>query len=120
MNDNDKSFIVVLKAIQKNAQDDVVNNDPASTSQVIDAFKQGELSMVRKIIREYAKFHGHTPGVVTGKPLELGGSEGRLSATGDGLGLLTALAGPGLVFGVVFAAAASVLGVGELLRLRRR
>jgi glutamate dehydrogenase (NAD(P)+) len=41
------------------------------------------------IVDEYAKFHGHTPGVVTGKPLELGGSEGRLSATGDGLGLLT-------------------------------
>jgi glutamate dehydrogenase (NAD(P)+) len=41
------------------------------------------------ILDEYAKFHGHTPGVVTGKPLELGGSEGRLSATGDGLGLLT-------------------------------
>ena len=34
---------------------------------------------------EYSKFHGHTPGVVTGKPLELGGSEGRLSATGRGL-----------------------------------
>ena len=41
------------------------------------------------IVDEYAKFRGHTPGVVTGKPLELGGSEGRLSATGDGLGLLT-------------------------------
>jgi len=41
------------------------------------------------IVDEFSKFHGHTPGVVTGKPLELGGSEGRLSATGDGLGLLT-------------------------------
>jgi glutamate dehydrogenase (NAD(P)+) len=41
-------------------------------------------------VDEYAKFHGYTPGVVTGKPVELGGSEGRLSATGDGVGLVTA------------------------------
>lgn len=37
------------------------------------------------ILDEYAKFHGHTPAVVTGKPIELGGSEGRLSATGRGV-----------------------------------
>ncbi|MDX2154257.1 MAG: Glu/Leu/Phe/Val dehydrogenase dimerization domain-containing protein [Bryobacteraceae bacterium] len=37
------------------------------------------------IVDEYSKFHGWSPGVVTGKPLELGGSLGRESATGRGL-----------------------------------
>jgi glutamate dehydrogenase (NAD(P)+) len=33
---------------------------------------------------EYEQLHGHSPGVVTGKPLALGGSPGRLEATGRG------------------------------------
>jgi glutamate dehydrogenase (NAD(P)+) len=37
------------------------------------------------IADEYSKFHGWQPAVVTGKPLELGGSLGRESATGRGL-----------------------------------
>jgi glutamate dehydrogenase (NAD(P)+) len=37
------------------------------------------------IVDEYAKFHGYNPGVVTGKPLEIGGSAGRSSATGRGV-----------------------------------
>jgi glutamate dehydrogenase (NAD(P)+) len=37
------------------------------------------------IVDEYAKFHGWSPGVVTGKPVELGGSLGRDAATGRGL-----------------------------------
>jgi glutamate dehydrogenase (NAD(P)+) len=37
------------------------------------------------IVDEYSKFHGWSPGVVTGKPLELGGSLGRDAATGRGL-----------------------------------
>ena len=37
------------------------------------------------IVDEYSKYHGWSPAVVTGKPLELGGSVGRESATGQGL-----------------------------------
>lgn len=37
------------------------------------------------IMDEYSKRHGYTPGVVTGKPVELGGSAGRMEATGRGV-----------------------------------
>lgn len=40
------------------------------------------------IVDEYSKFHGYSPGVVTGKPVELGGSAGRLAATGNGLAVV--------------------------------
>jgi glutamate dehydrogenase (NAD(P)+) len=36
-------------------------------------------------VDEYSKFHGYSPAVVTGKPVELGGSLGRDAATGRGL-----------------------------------
>lgn len=41
------------------------------------------------IVDEYSKKHGHSWGVVTGKPLELGGSLGRDEATGRGVMLTT-------------------------------
>jgi glutamate dehydrogenase (NAD(P)+) len=44
------------------------------------------------IVDEYSKFHGFTPAVVTGKPLEVGGSPGRVSATGRGVAVVTARA----------------------------
>jgi glutamate dehydrogenase (NAD(P)+) len=34
---------------------------------------------------EYGRLHGYTPAIVTGKPVELGGSYGREAATGRGL-----------------------------------
>lgn len=37
------------------------------------------------IVDQYSKYHGWTPAVVTGKPLELGGSQGREAATGQGV-----------------------------------
>lgn len=37
------------------------------------------------IFDQYAKYRGYSPGVVTGKPIELGGSVGRNSATGRGI-----------------------------------
>ncbi|KAK1326688.1 Glutamate dehydrogenase 2 [Acorus calamus] len=37
------------------------------------------------ILDEYSKFHGYSPGVVTGKPIGLGGSLGREAATGRGV-----------------------------------
>jgi glutamate dehydrogenase (NAD(P)+) len=45
---------------------------------------------------EYGKLHGHTPAIVTGKPIELEGSLGREAATGRGLVYLFREAAPGL------------------------
>ncbi len=44
------------------------------------------------IFDEYSKSNGYTPGIVTGKPIELGGLEGRLEATGFGVAHITSLA----------------------------
>jgi glutamate dehydrogenase (NAD(P)+) len=41
------------------------------------------------IYKQYSKFHGDCPGVVTGKPLELHGSVGREEATGRGVSIIT-------------------------------
>ena len=43
------------------------------------------------IFHEYSRIYGYTPGVVTGKPLHLGGSKGRIPATGWGVMLQTML-----------------------------
>lgn len=44
------------------------------------------------IFHEYSRTYGYTPGVVTGKPLDLGGSKGRVEATGWGVMVTTMLA----------------------------
>lgn len=41
------------------------------------------------IMNEYSKFYGHSPAVVTGKPLDLHGSPGREEATGRGVMYVT-------------------------------
>jgi glutamate dehydrogenase (NAD(P)+) len=45
---------------------------------------------------EYGKLHGHTPAIVTGKPISLGGSYGREAATGRGVVLCYREAAPAL------------------------
>lgn len=40
------------------------------------------------LLEEYSKMHGFQPAVVTGKPVELGGSRGRREATGFGVAFL--------------------------------
>ena len=46
----------------------------------------------------YGQMHGYNPGIVTGKPLELGGSPGREAATAQGLAYVLEAAAPGLDF----------------------
>ena len=45
---------------------------------------------------EYGKLHGHEPAIVTGKPISLGGSYGRESATGRGVVYVFREAAPAL------------------------
>ncbi len=44
------------------------------------------------IMDEYSAIHGYTPGIVTGKPVELGGSEGRSESPGRGAAVVGRLA----------------------------
>jgi len=67
------------------------------------------------IMHEYSKYAGFSPGVVTGKPLELFGSEGREAATGRGVMdvLAAALAEQGKSFGDITVAVQGFGNVGS-------
>jgi glutamate dehydrogenase (NAD(P)+) len=41
------------------------------------------------VMDEYGRKQGHSPACVTGKPIELGGSQGREAATGKGVAIIT-------------------------------
>ncbi len=51
------------------------------------------------IMDEYSAIHGYTPGIVTGKPVELGGSEGRNESPGRGAAIVGRLAARDLGIG---------------------
>ena len=67
------------------------------------------------IMHEYSKYAGFSPGVVTGKPLDLFGSEGREAATGRGVMdvLAEALAEQGKSFGEITVAVQGFGNVGS-------
>jgi glutamate dehydrogenase (NAD(P)+) len=66
------------------------------------------------ILDQYAKYHGHAPGVVTGKPVELFGSVGREAATGRGVGIVTARAAKDLLNRPVAGLKVAVQGFGNV------
>ena len=37
---------------------------------------------------EYGRLHGHTPAIVTGKPVQVDGTLGRVEATGEGVAIV--------------------------------
>ena len=51
------------------------------------------------IMDEYSVLNGYTPGIVTGKPVELGGSEGRAEAPGRGTAIVSRMAALDLEIG---------------------
>ncbi|CAL5030746.1 unnamed protein product [Urochloa decumbens] len=57
----------------------------SAASFILDAFYPIMTQTMAWMLDEYSKFHGHSPAVVTGKPIDLGGSLGRDAATGRGV-----------------------------------
>jgi glutamate dehydrogenase (NAD(P)+) len=49
---------------------------------------QRDIQVMAWVMDEYSKIHGFSPATVTGKPLDLHGSEGREAATGRGVVLV--------------------------------
>ena len=48
-----------------------------------------EPAVMAWLMDEYGKLHGHTPAIVTGKPIALEGSVGRVEATGEGVAIVS-------------------------------
>ncbi|XP_074372664.1 glutamate dehydrogenase A isoform X1 [Apium graveolens] len=66
-------------------QTDVPAPDMGTNAQVSRLWFFAHEQTMAWILDEYSKFHGHSPAIVTGKPIDLGGSLGREAATGRGV-----------------------------------
>ena len=66
------------------------------------------------VLDEYGRKNGYQPACVTGKPLELGGSQGREAATGKGLAICAREAWEGVLGGTLQGAAVALQGFGNV------
>ena len=66
------------------------------------------------LMDEYGRLHGHTPAIVTGKPPALGGTAGRVEATGRGLAMVTRAAAAAADIPVLGGARVAVQGFGNV------
>lgn len=68
------------------------------------------------MMHQYSKTHGYEPGVVTGKPVELGGSLGRIEATGYGTAYIAKLAIETLDLFALEGATCAIQGFGNVAK----
>jgi len=66
------------------------------------------------VLDEYGRKNGYQPACVTGKPLELGGSQGREAATGKGLAICAREAWEGVLGGTLQGASVALQGFGNV------
>lgn len=66
------------------------------------------------VLDEYGRKNGYQPACVTGKPLELGGSQGRHAATGKGLAICAREAWEGVLGGTLQGATVALQGFGNV------
>lgn len=66
------------------------------------------------LMDEYGRLHGHTPAIVTGKPVELGGTVGRVEATGEGVAIVTREVARDLGVPVAAGARVAIQGFGNV------
>ncbi len=68
------------------------------------------------IVDAYSADHGYSPGVVTGKPLQLGGAEGRVEATGRGVAHMVRWVGEEHGIDITDGASVAIQGFGNVGR----